>query len=68
LTSKKDQRLTLSDGGGSDLSQLNEHKVAELLDLLLVAQTSENLAEVLMDLDLLEASVEKGVHALVGGL
>lgn len=62
------ERLTLSDGSRSDLGQLDEHEVTELLDLLLVAQTGENLSKVLVDLDLLKTGIEKGVHALIGGL
>lgn len=68
LTSKERTRRTLSDGGGSDLGQLDEHEVAKLLDFLLVRQTEENAAKVLVDLNLLEARVEQRVHALVRSL
>lgn len=59
---------TLGDGGRSDLGQLDEHEVAELFDFLLVGKTQENASQVLVDLNLLEARIEKRVHALVGGL
>lgn len=61
-------RLTLSDGSRSDLSKLDEHEVAQLLDVVVVAETGKDTAEVLVDFDLLEASVEQGMHALIGGL
>lgn len=63
----KDRR-TLRDGGGRNLGKLDEHEVAELLDVLLVRKSGEHTTKVFVDLNLLEARVEERVHALVGRL
>lgn len=60
--------LTLRHSSRRNLSQFDQHEVAQLFDVLGVVQTGQDAAQEFVNFNLLEARVEKRVHAFVGGL